>query len=89
MDDDQKQRWSRDFQNVAVQEIEEAVERVRTTLGKAGLTPSALEKHVGVVADVFKRLDILVSAGAEAGGSPAAFTWGAIKVAITALLEVS
>lgn len=89
MDDDQKRRWSLDFQDVAVQEIDESIQRVRNTLGKAGLTPSALEKHVGVVASVFKRLDLLVSVGAEASGTPAAFAWGAIKVAITALIEVS
>ena len=89
MDDDQRRRWSPDFQDIVVQDIEDAVERVRNTLGKGGLTPSALEKHVSVIADVFKRLDVLVSIGAEASGLQTAVTWGAIKLAITALIEVS
>ena len=29
MDDDQRRRWSPDFQNIVVQDIEDAVERVR------------------------------------------------------------
>ena len=87
MDDDQRRRWSPDFQDIVVQDIEDAVERVRNTLGKGGLTPSALEKHVSVIADVFKRLDVLVSIGAEASGLQTAVTWGAIKLAITALIE--
>lgn len=87
MDDAQRKRWERG--KISSQDIEDSITKIKTCVGRDGLTPSPVENKLALLKRIFLRFEPIMAAAAEAGGVSSHLTWSAVKIATFTLLEVS